>query len=198
MSENNNEWYDPNAVDQDGDGLVQDGTKFQRPARQSRAEEPAEEQLEEAAATEPVETVEAAPFEAYTIELDQDAVAPEELTAAPVEQPAPAEEPTPVVEIVAAAPVQRAVDSDAVDVVLSALSYPGVNKNSASVRRMQYQLYQAGFVSVTADREGLYSTGTFDAVASFQAANNLDSTGVMNAATLEKLFENESGVRLVL
>jgi hypothetical protein len=184
MSENNNQWYDPNAVDQDGDGLVQDGTKFQRPARQSRAEEPAEEPAVVELTEEQAAVVYAAPAEE------------------PAEEPAAPEEPAVVVETVvevpAAAPVERTVDSDAVDVVLSALSYPGVNKNSASVRRMQYQLYQAGFVSVTADREGLYSTGTFDAVASFQAANSLDSTGVMNAATLEKLFENESGVRLVL
>ncbi len=188
------EWYNPNAVDTDGDGLVQDGTAFQRPAKRSQAgkgedlelvEEPtlvAEEPAAEPAA-EPVQ-VEEAP-----------APAPE---PEPAPEPAPEPEPEPV-QVVAAEPaaVERVVDADAVDVVLAALTYPGTNKNSASVRRVQYQLFHVGYADVTADQDGHYSEGTFNAVSKFQAANGLDSTGVLNLTTLEKLFANQPGVRIV-
>ena len=34
--------YNPNARDADGDGMVQDGTKFERPAKETRITKPAE------------------------------------------------------------------------------------------------------------------------------------------------------------
>lgn len=121
-----------------------------------------------------------------------------------VSEPAP--EPEPVVRVrrrseepVEAAAVAAAQpDHDAVDVVLAALAYPSKSKNSASVRRVQYKLYHAGFTAVSSDVDGHYGAGTFSAVKDFQASKGLNQTGIVDATTLQTLFAGDTAVRLVL
>ncbi len=197
------EWYNPNAVDTDGDGLVQDGTAFQRPAKRSQAGKGEETVFEapELVAEEPAVEPAAEPA-AEPVQVAEVAAVEEPPAAEPEFAPAPEPEPEPVQVVAeppaAVAPVERVVDADAVDVVLAALTYPGVNKNSASVRRVQYQLYHAGYADVTADQDGHYAEGTFNAVSKFQATQGLDVTGILDRTTLEKLFANQPGVRIVL
>lgn len=138
-------------------------------------------------------------MEAAALELEaagEDAVSKPEPEPEPEPEPAPApkvrrraEEPTP-------AAVQP--DHDAVDIVLAALAYPSRNKNSASVRRVQYKLYHAGFTAVSSDVDGHYGAGTFSAVKDFQASKGLDQTGIVDATTLQTLFAGDTAVRLVL
>jgi len=194
----NQEWYNPNAVDTDGDGLVQDGTKFQRPAKRShtgKGEGPAPEEpqlIPEEPAAEP------AAEPAQVVEVEVEVAAVEEPPAAPEPEPEPEPEPVQLaVEPPAAPQPERAVDADAVDVLLAALTYPGVSKNSASVRRVQYQLFHAGYTDVSADQDGHYSGGTYSAVCKFQTDKGMDCTGILDKATLDKLFANEPGVRIV-
>lgn len=123
---------------------------------------------------------------------------PEAAVEAAVSEPEP--EPTPKIRRRSEEPAPAAVqpDHDAVDVVLAALAYPSKSKNSASVRRVQYKLYHAGFTAVSSDVDGHYGAGTFSAVKDFQASKGLNQTGVIDATTLQTLFAGDTAVRLVL
>lgn len=123
---------------------------------------------------------------------------PEAAVEAAVSEPEP--EPTPKIRRRSEEPAPAAVqpDHDAVDIVLAALAYPSRNKNSASVRRVQYKLYHAGFTAVSSDVDGHYGAGTFSAVKDFQASKGLDQTGIVDATTLQTLFAGDTAVRLVL
>lgn len=123
---------------------------------------------------------------------------PEAAVEAAVSEPEP--EPTPKIRRRSEEPAPAAVqpDHDAVDIVLAALAYPSRNKNSASVRRVQYKLYHAGFTAVSSDVDGHYGAGTFSAVKDFQASKGLNQTGVIDATTLQTLFAGDTAVRLVL
>lgn len=136
-------------------------------------------------------------MEAAALELE---AAGEDAVSKPEPEPEPAPAPAPKVRRRAEEPTPAAVqpDHDAVDIVLAALAYPSRNKNSASVRRVQYKLYHAGFTAVSSDVDGHYGAGTFSAVKDFQASKGLDQTGIVDATTLQTLFAGDTAVRLVL
>lgn len=160
--------------------------------------------------------VEAAPAEAAPEAVEQlpETTEPQaqvflspEAAVEPADQPEPEPQPEPAPEPVqqskpsrraAAAPADVVPDADAVDIVLSALRYPSPTKNSASVRRVQWKLYHAGHPSVSADVDGHYGAGTFQAVRDFQSDAGLPATGVIDMDTLKALFAGDSAVRLVL
>jgi len=183
------EWYNPNAVDTDGDGLVQDGTAFQRPAKRSQAGKGEETVFEapELVAEEPAVEPAAEPA-AEPVQVAEVAAVEEPPAAEPELAPAPEPEPEPVQVVAeppaAVAPVERVVDADAVDVVLAALTYPGVNKNSASVRRVQYQLYHAqNHARETICKPAWSTNRTLDRVA-YAYASQLHSTTAHTARKL--------------
>lgn len=136
-------------------------------------------------------------MEAAALELE---AAGEDAVSKPEPEPEPEPAPAPKVRRRAEEPTPAAVqpDHDAVDIVLAALAYPSRNKNSASVRRVQYKLYHAGFTAVSSDVDGHYGAGTFSAVKDFQASKGLDQTGIVDATTLQTLFAGDTAVRLVL
>lgn len=78
---------------------------------------------------------------------------------------------------------------EAVEVVLSALTYQASSRNSASVRVLQDRLAELGHGSVRRDRQGWLSDGTVEALREFQEQAGLDATGEADQATVEAVLK---------
>jgi peptidoglycan hydrolase-like protein with peptidoglycan-binding domain len=115
------------------------------------------------------------------------AVTPEQLAAAIEEQ-----FPTPAGPAVVS---NNAVD----DVMLSACVYKNNNnRKSLTVHHLQRRLAELGYDVALQDPDGYYAEWTRTAVMFYQMDNGLIGTGVVDAATLEKVFTNDPNVRIVL
>jgi peptidoglycan hydrolase-like protein with peptidoglycan-binding domain len=92
------------------------------------------------------------------------------------------------------------VSNNAVDdVMLSACVYKNVhNRKSLTVHHLQRRLAELGYDVALQDADGYYADWTKTAVTFYQMDNGLPGTGVVDAATLEKVFTNDPNVRVVL
>jgi peptidoglycan hydrolase-like protein with peptidoglycan-binding domain len=114
------------------------------------------------------------------------AVTPEELKAA-IE----AEYPTPAGPAVVS---NNAVD----DVKLSSCVFKNVhNRKSLTVHHLQRRLAELGYDLALQDADGYYADWTKVAVMSYQMDHGFTATGMVDAATLEKIFTNDPNVRIV-
>lgn len=158
------EGYNPDALDGDGDGRVQDGTIFERDVK-------------------PV------------------AVEPATTESVVVAEPAKVEEP-----VVAAAPVKRnkskkvgadfsgvateLTESDAVS--LSRLVFENIySQNSASVIAVQKRLIECGFITAGDDNLGYMTAGTREALQDFVleiAVEAVDDAGLVTEEVIKALF----------
>jgi peptidoglycan hydrolase-like protein with peptidoglycan-binding domain len=115
------------------------------------------------------------------------AVTPEQLAAA-IEE----EFPTPAGPAVVS---NNAVD----DVMLSSCVYKNEhNRKSLTVHHLQRRLAELGYDLALQDPDGYYANWTKTAVTFYQMDNGLAGTGIVDAATLEKVFTNDPNVRIVL
>ena len=146
--------YNPEATDGDGDGRVQDGTKFERAVGE---------------------------------------------TAVKADEPKPKSEPKPK----AAAkkkrdpsPLGAAVSgNDTDDVSLAACVFKNaMAKKSLSVHHVQRRLTELGYPDAYTDKDGWYGDLTILAVSAFQGAEGLEATGLLDMATLEALFHDDANV----
>lgn len=114
------------------------------------------------------------------------AVTPDELKAAiEAEFPAPAGP---------AVVSNNAVD----DVKLSSCIFKNVNnRKSLTVHHIQRRLAELGYDLALQDADGYYADWTKIAVMSYQMDHGFTATGMMDAATLEKIFTNDPNVRIV-
>lgn len=84
---------------------------------------------------------------------------------------------------------------------LDAIEYDSqTRKKSLSVYHLQRRLGEVGFSEAGADIEGTYGELTRRSVEAFQRDEGLepDEYGIVDAETLERLFDNDSNVTLVL
>ena len=87
---------------------------------------------------------------------------------------------------------------DVDEVSLSKVVYKNVvSKKSLSVHHIQRRLNERGYALAYLDKDGFYGDKTKDAMAEFQADNNIAGDGMPDMATLIALFENDSNVRVV-
>lgn len=90
-------------------------------------------------------------------------------------------------------------NADQDEVVLSAAVYKNkYAKKSLTVHHVQRRLNEWGFTDAFADRDGYYGDLTKGAVAAFQTQQNLESTGILDAATFKRLFQGDTNVKVVL
>lgn len=71
-------------------------------------------------------------------------------------------------------------------------------RNSLSVRHVQRRLTDLGYRDADADPKGWYKENTRAAVEKFQADSDLNATGLIDAVTLEALFEGDKAVTVVI
>lgn len=86
---------------------------------------------------------------------------------------------------------------DVDEVSLSKVVYKNlVSKKSLSVHHIQRRLNERGYALAYLDKDGFYGDQTKEAMAQFQADNNIAGDGMPDMATLIALFENDSNVRV--
>lgn len=92
------------------------------------------------------------------------------------------------------------VSNNAVDdVMLSACVYKNIhNRKSLTVHHLQRRLAELGYPFALQDPDGYYADNTKTAVTFFQMDRGLIATGVVNAETLEAVFDGDPNVRIVL
>lgn len=121
-------------------------------------------------------------------------------------EPAPADTAVKAAEHKAPAPKRRpsprgqAVSGSDTDTVLLAsivFKNPAARK-SLSVHHMQRRLAELGYADAHTDKDGWYGDLTRKAVSEYQRDNGLGGDGVVDAATLEHLFADDSNVALVV
>jgi len=85
------------------------------------------------------------------------------------------------------------------EVLLSRCVYRSrVTRKSLSVHHLQRRLSELGFRDAGSDKDGWYGDLTLKAVKEFQAANKLEDTGLVDAATLEAIFAGDPNVTVIL
>jgi hypothetical protein len=71
-------------------------------------------------------------------------------------------------------------------------------KKSLSVHHVQRKLTALGYRDAASDKDGWYGDHTLLAVAAYQQACGIEGDGLMNAATLEKLFADEPFINVIV
>jgi peptidoglycan hydrolase-like protein with peptidoglycan-binding domain len=131
---------------------------------------------------------------------------PDEVVSPPpavVEQPVEASEPAAVAPVAKAKKPGRqpslpgaAVSGNAVDQVLlsSCVFKNKFARKSLSIHHVQRRLAELGYPDAASDKDGWYGDLTASAVAVFQATEGLESTGVLDMATLNAIFHDDPNV----
>jgi peptidoglycan hydrolase-like protein with peptidoglycan-binding domain len=132
-------------------------------------------------------------------QVTETAPAAEVVEAPQPEVPAvqPQELPEPVAEVFAQpVPTRHVIGSADTDTVyLDKCVYKNMYaKKSLTVHHLQRRLNELGYTDAYSDKDGWYGDLTKSAVASFQAANNLEGDGLMNAATFSAIFAGDANV----
>lgn len=84
-------------------------------------------------------------------------------------------------------------------VKLSAIVYKNpASKRSISVWHLQRRLAEWGYTGGLGERSGYYGDKTKNAVLEFQTALGLKATGIVDAETLERVFEGDTNVKVSL
>ena len=91
------------------------------------------------------------------------------------------------------------VSNDSVDTVhvSKIVVHNKAQKKSLSVHHLQRRLAEWGFVGAFLDRDGYCGDHTVSAITEFQESLGLEATGKPDHATLSRLFEGDTNVRLV-
>lgn len=90
-------------------------------------------------------------------------------------------------------------NADQDEVHLKAVEYKNkYAKKSLTVHHVQRRLAEWGFHDAFADRDGYYGGLTKAAVAAFQTKLGLEATGILDAESFKRLFENDTNVKVVL
>ena len=71
-------------------------------------------------------------------------------------------------------------------------------KRSLTVHHLQRRLNEWGFTDAYLDKDGFYGELTFKSVANFQSSKGMQATGLMDAGTLEAIFEGDTNVTVVI
>lgn len=81
------------------------------------------------------------------------------------------------------------------DVHLSKAVYKNMaRKRSLTVHHIQRRLQEWGYFDAYLDKDGFYGDKTKKSVTEFQDRMGLPATGLMDAVTMEKLFEGDTNV----
>jgi peptidoglycan hydrolase-like protein with peptidoglycan-binding domain len=127
---------------------------------------------------------------------DQVAREPEaELAAAEPELQPQSSDETETIEVVAGSPEMYpyAVTGDRDDIYLEhCIVKNAANRKSLTVHHLQRRLYELGYKSASKDRDGYYGNNTIEAVAAWQAASNIEATGVIDAESFKKIFTGDN------
>ena len=178
--------YKATASDGDGDGMVQDGTKFERPVGYNIAAKDGDGDgkvqdgtvFERDAGTE------------LTAEQLDEAVAKEKAKA---EKPAKVKEPVET----SANHVVSGNDKD--DVVLAQCIYKNqFARKSLTIHHLQRRLAELGYGEAMGDKDGWYGDNTKLAVSNYQQASQIESTGMMDEKTITAIFAGDPNVRVVI
>jgi peptidoglycan hydrolase-like protein with peptidoglycan-binding domain len=139
--------------------------------------------------------------EPETTETETDAIEQAEAPAAAPEpaaeaKPEPKTAPRPKPAAVANAVVGTGTTDD---VFLSRCVFKSrMTRKSLSVHHLQRRLTELGFRDAGSDKDGWYGDLTFKAVKEFQAANKLEASGLVDAATLEAIFAGDPNVTVIV
>lgn len=133
--------------------------------------------------------------------IKEDAATEDQVVADAVaveEAPAPVKAKAPV-----AVPSPRHVVSggDADDVFLDKCVYKNnAARKSLTVHHLQRRLAELGYKDAASDKDGWYGELTRDAVAAYQSAMKIDTDtpGLMNAETLQKIFNGDANVNVII
>jgi peptidoglycan hydrolase-like protein with peptidoglycan-binding domain len=71
-------------------------------------------------------------------------------------------------------------------------------RKSLTVHHVQRRLVELGYKVADADKDGWYGDMTKLAVSQFQADNNLEGDGLINASTFQELFAGDHNVTVVI
>jgi peptidoglycan hydrolase-like protein with peptidoglycan-binding domain len=108
---------------------------------------------------------------------------------------------TPTAAPTRAAPptVYSVVSGDAYDVVhVSAIIFKNMyQRKSLSVHHLQRRLSEWGISQANVDKDGYFGDSTRDAVSTFQGTYGLPVTGATDFATLTRIFEGDTNVRVM-
>lgn len=168
--------YKADARDGDGDGLVQDATEFERvegynpDARDGDGDGLVQDGtvFERAAETE--------------LSLDEQKAAKAKGKPKPVQ---------------AADHVVSGKDKD--DVLLSAAVFKNpYQRKSLTIHHLQRRLAEHGYGEAMGDKDGWYGENTKVAVANYQQANQIESTGLVDAVTFERIFAGDHNVNVII
>lgn len=100
-------------------------------------------------------------------------------------------------ELRARAESKAVTESGVDDVYLSRCVYRNMrNTRSLTVHHLQRRLQEEEHHEAVQDRDGFYGDHVRNAVREYQEANGLTVTDHIDAATFEKIFENDSNVRV--
>lgn len=174
--------YKADTYDGDGDGMVQDGTEFERPEGYNIAARDGDGDglvqdgtvFEREAGTE--------------LSADELASAVEKKAAKGKTKDKPVQ---------AANHVVSGNDKD--DVVLSQAVYKNMyQRKSLTVHQLQRRLAELGYGEALGDKDGWYGENTKVAVENYQANNQFEVTGLMDAATFSAVFAGDHNVNVVI
>jgi peptidoglycan hydrolase-like protein with peptidoglycan-binding domain len=137
---------------------------------------------------EPPEPPKPAPAKPAPVKQEQKYATPVSVTTADIEELAP----TPAGPAVVG---YGLVDEVYLDKIVYKNLYA---RKSLSVHHMQRRLAELGYVEAAADKDGYYGDMTKSAVAKFQAENNLNGDGTVDAETFTLLFTGDINVKAIV
>lgn len=164
--------FNPNATDGDGDGFVQDGTKWERPVT---------------AAAEPEVVVEETPVEPVVVVEE---ATPEPVAAEPVVEEAAVVKPAKrnKSKKVAATDIIATELPEGTVVLLSKLVFESNEQNSNSVRALQTRLFELGYITAGDDKQGWISLGTVEALEDYVKDSSIEADSIYSKEVIESLF----------
>lgn len=181
----NTDGYKPDATDGDDDGRVQDATKHERYAgyKPNARDGDGDGLVQDGTAFEREKGTE------MTLDEQKDAVDDKPKRKSTTKEKQPAK------PVKAANHVVGGGDKD--DIYLSAAVYKHpTQRKSLTVHHLQRRLAEYGYGEAMGDKDGWYADNTKVAVTNYQQANQLEATGIVDAATFEMLFAGDHNVRV--
>ncbi len=175
--------FDAEATDGDGDGLVQDGSAWERPAAEVKKPEPV--------AVEPVTlpvvmaAPTATPVAASTPTVTTASVSEAASTAAALKR-------NKGKKSTASAAIPTQLEGGTV-VLLSKLVFESkLEQNSNSVRAVQTRLMELGYITAGDDKQGWVSAGTAEALEDFKKDNAIEADSIYAEDVIKSLFVGTS------
>jgi hypothetical protein len=179
--------YKATAADGDGDGMVQDGTKFERPVGYNIAarDGDGDGKVQDGTVFE-----REAGTELTTEQLDE--VVTKEKAKADKPAKSAKENPIPSADHVVSG-------NDKDDVFLAQCVYKNqYARKSLTIHHLQRRLMELGYGDAMGDKDGWYGDNTKLAVTNYQQANQIEATGMMDERTIAAVFIGDHNVRVVI